>query len=349
MKVVQDCQCRGLRSSSENMTTQEKKNGIWKKITEAQRVVLTTHVRPDGDGLASELALYMILTSMGKEVFIVNQDKTPEMYAWLPHADVIHSYVKNGPWNEENVDLAILLDCAAETRVGSVYQYIRRAARIFCIDHHKNSIDDDNCYIDISASSIGEMLYGIVPGIEDYLDHDVATCLYTSILTDTGSFAYSNTSEGVFRIASRLIECGVEPAETYRNIYCKKKITHFRLLSMALKQMKTESSGRIVHISIPGSLYRETGADEEDNEGILEVVRGLKNVELIILIRQLDVRHVKVSLRSTNNIDCNVLALLYGGGGHFKASGFVIEGEVEEIGGSIISRILREVSERKWM
>ncbi len=331
------------------MTTQQKKNDIWKKIVEAQRVVLTTHVRPDGDGIASELALYIILTSMGKKVFIVNQDKTPEMYAWLPHADTIHSYAKNGPWNENNIDLVVLLDCAAETRVGSVYQYIKEAACILCIDHHENSIDDDECYIDVSASSIGEILYKIIPGVEDYLDHDVATCLYTSILTDTGSFAYSNTSEGVFRIASRLIECGVQPAETYRNIYCKKKATHFKLLSRALGLMKTESSGKIVHISLPSSVYRETGADEEDNEGILEVVRGFKNIELIILIRQLDAHQVKVSLRSTDNINCNALALLFGGGGHFKASGFVLDGEVEEIGTSVISRILREVSERKWM
>ncbi len=331
------------------MTTEEKKSGIWKKVQKAQRVVLTTHVRPDGDGLASELALYMILTSMGKDVFIVNQDKTPEMYAWLPHADVIHTYANNGPWDEDDIDLAVLLDCAAETRVGGVYEYVKRAACIICIDHHENSGDDQDCYIDVSASSIGEMLFNLIPRVEDFLDQDVAICLYTSILTDTGSFAYSNTTAGVFRIASRLIEYGVEPALTYRNIYSNKKITHFQLLSRALYLMKTEFSGKIVHISLPAPIYRETGADEEDNEGILEVVRGLKNVELIILIRQLDAHRVKVSLRSTNNVNCNAIALLFGGGGHFKASGFVLEGEVEKIGGLIVSRILKEVSKRKWM
>ena len=130
------------------MTIEEKKSGIWKKVQKAQRVVLTTHVRPDGDGLASELALYMILTSMGKDVFIVNQDKTPEMYAWLPKADVIHTYANNGPWDVQGIDLAILLDCVAENRVGSVYEYIKRAARIICIDHHENSGEDEDYYID---------------------------------------------------------------------------------------------------------------------------------------------------------------------------------------------------------
>jgi phosphoesterase RecJ-like protein len=327
----------------------QKKNDIWKKIINAQRIVLTTHVRPDGDGLASELALFIILTSIGKEVFIVNQDKTPDMYAWLPHADVIHSCALDGPWEEPNIDIAILLDCTSETRVGFAYRYIKRATRILCIDHHENSNDNKNCYIDVSASSIGEMLYELIPNVEDLLDRNVATCLYTSILTDTGSFAYSNTSDTVFRIVSRLVEFGVDPAEAYRNIYCKKKITHFRLLSRALERLKTELSGRIVYCMLPGSVFKETGADEEDNEGILEVVRGLQNVELIIFVRQLDARRVKVSLRSTNHIDCNALALLYGGGGHLKASGFVVEGTIEKIGDTIVSRIVSEVAERKWL
>lgn len=334
----------------DKMSQKGKKSSIWKLLLESQRIVLTTHVRPDGDGLASELALYLIMKSLGKKIFIVNQDRTPEIYTWLPEAQVIHTCEQYGDCLAENIDLAVLLDCSSPTRIGKVYDFIKNSARIVSIDHHENpDCFGEDCYIDTKASSIGEILYTIIPDIEKYLTKDVATCIYTSILTDTGSFAYANTTAGVFKIASHLVKVGVCPDSTYSLIYNNKRITHFHLLAKALKLLKTEESGKIVHTSLPLSVYRETGALEEDNEGILEVIKGLKNVELILLLRQLDEKRLKVSLRSTNNVNCNVLARLYGGGGHSKASGFVIPGDVQAIGGSVVETIVTEVKKREWI
>jgi phosphoesterase RecJ-like protein len=323
----------------------------WKELLDAERVVLTTHVRPDGDGIASELALAHILRKNAKQVRIVNHDQTPEMYQWLPGAERIVS-LDDGADNPlpAHFDLGVLLDCASESRIGKAARVVARSSRIISIDHHENlGCHRDYCYINTDASSIGEILYRLLPDPAAYLDRDIATCLYTSIIWDTGSFAYSNTSAKVFRIVSRLLKYGVDPAHVYAMTFNSKSLAHFRLLGEALKKLKIDDSGRIVFLIIPLSVYRDVGAREEDNEGILEVIKGLKNVDLIIFLRQLTPEKFKGSLRSVNRIDCNYLANLFGGGGHLKASGFVQDGDVERAGRSVVDRIIGEVHEKGWI
>ena len=332
------------------MRTVGKKSEIWQHLIESDRIVLTTHVRPDGDGIASELALFKILEDLGKDVYIVNQDSTPEIYSWLPMTEKIHSLKLHGRISLDPIDLALLLDCSSSNRIGNVYDIIKGAGRIISLDHHEgNDCFRDYCYIDTSASSIGELLYSIVPDIEKRLDRDLATCLYVSIMTDTGSFAYSNTTGKVFRIVSELFEYGLEPDKVYSSVYNSKRFNHFRLLARALEVMETDESEKVVWMLLPLRVYHETGALEEDNEGILEVIRGLRGMELIILLRQLEDGKMKCSLRSKNSIDCNRLARLFNGGGHFKAAGFVMNGDVESIGPGIIDRILTEVRELGWL
>jgi len=332
------------------MRTVGKKSELWQLLIESNRTVLTTHVRPDGDGVASELALYLILKDLGKEVYILNQDSTPEMYSWLPKSEQIHTLDQQVSVSLDPIDLTLLLDCSSRDRIGMVYETIKNSRKIISLDHHEGSdCFRDYCYIDTSASSVGELLYTLVPNIEKRLDRDLATCLYVSIMTDTGSFAYSNTTGKVFRIVSRLIQNGLEPDQIYKYIYNRKRINHFRLLGKALELMETDESGRVVWVLLPQWVYRETGAIEDDNEGILEVIRGLRDMELIILLRQLDDEKLKCSLRSINSIDCSHLAQLYNGGGHFKAAGFVLDGDVERIGREIVSKIVKEVEECGWL
>ncbi len=323
---------------------------IWKELMDVEQILLTTHVRPDGDGIASELALAMILRMEGKTVYIANHDHTPEMYQWLPGAHSIITVTEKGRGRlPKRFDLAVLLDCSSESRIGMASEIVRRAPRIISIDHHENTeCFRDYCYVNTDASSIGEIIYKLIPDPYRYLNSDIAACLYTSILWDTGSFAYSNTSTRVFRIVSRLLEYDVDPAYVYSRVFNSKSIAHFRLLGEALKLLKLDGSGRIASLIIPLSVYTEIGANEEDNEGILEVLKGLKDVDLIIFLRQLNEKMMKGSLRSVNRINCNYLANLYGGGGHLKASGFVIEANVKQKGPAIIERLIGEVYEKGW-
>ncbi len=332
------------------MSTEKNKLEVWSLFTGAENIVLTTHVRPDGDGIASELALYRILRFLGKKVYVLNQDKVPDMYVWLPDSQKIISLDESGSFHLPSIDLSVLLDCSSRDRIGSVYESIKHSKTIVSIDHHQDSdCFRDGCYIDTSASSVGELLFGVIPDIKKYIDHEVATCFYASILTDTGSFAFSNTSKRVFQIVAKLMDYGVCPDHVFQMIYNQKKLSHFRLLGKALELMKTDETGRIVYVILPLTVYKKTGAGEEDNEGILEVIRGLRNCELIIMLRQLNQKSFKGSLRSIKRVNCNYLARLYGGGGHFKASGFVQKGDVRRMGPSMVERICRIVKEKGWV
>jgi len=332
------------------MVKKVEKEFIWKILEDSKVILLTTHVHPDGDGIASELALSSILISLGKEVYIVNQDRTPEIYNWLPGAEKIISLEQNPSINLQETDLIVLLDCGSSDRIGKVYDIIKNSKLIISIDHHENSAClGDYCYINPEASSIGEVLYSTIPDINRFLNKEIATCIYVSILTDTGSFAFSNTTAKVFEIAAKLVRCGADPDNIFQRIYYNRSIYHFRLLSRALQLMKTDSTGKVCYTILPRSVYVETGAGDEDNEGILEVMRGLKNVQLIILIRQLKDGKVKTSLRSKNNIDCNYLAGMFGGGGHRKSSGFVIEGDITTAGEFIINTILEKARKIGWI
>jgi len=332
------------------MSKKGKADEIWKFILEARNILLTTHVRPDGDGIASELALLRILKSQNKHVCVFNQDKTPDMYAWLPGAEQIYTIEEGIEPSIDTLDLVILLDCASRERIGVVSERIQHAGRIISLDHHEDSeCPHHGCYVDTEVSSIGELFFSLIPDIEEHLDRDIATCIYVSILTDTGSFAFANTTKKVFRIVSSLLNYGVEPDYAHQMIYNQRSIQHFRLLGKALERLQVDCSGSIVSVLLPMSVYGETGASNEDNEGILEVIRGLKNCRLIIMLRQLDEHRVKGSLRSTNNVNCNYLAKLFGGGGHLKASGFVVNGDVNEIGLSIVEKICSEVKGKGWV
>jgi len=332
------------------MAKKVEKAFIWEIINNSKVILLTTHVRPDGDGIASELALFMILISLGKKVYIVNQDRTPEIYKWLPGAGEIMSLEENFSIKIPDLDLAVILDCSSRDRIGKVYDIIKNSKLIISIDHHENSACfRDYCCIDTQASSIGELLYRTIPQINRFLTVEIATCIYVSILTDTGSFAFSNTTAEVFEIAAHLVRKGADPDYIFQMIYNHKSIHHFRLLSRALQLMKTDNTGKVSYTILPRSVYEETGAGEEDNEGILEVMRGLKDVQIIILIRQLKDGRVKTNIRSKNNIDCNYLARIFGGGGHRKSSGFVIEGDIFTVAELIINRILEEVRKKGWI
>jgi phosphoesterase RecJ-like protein len=332
------------------MPKKGKKDVIWKIIQESRVIILTTHVRPDGDGIASELALYSILSSLGKRAYIINQDKTPDMYAWLPDADKIITLDEKKSPDLPSIDLTVLLDCASSDRIGGVYDVIKNSKRIISIDHHEGSdCFRGECFIDTSVSSIGELLFSLVPDIKRYMDVNLATHLYVSIMTDTGSFAYSNTTKKVFQIASQLIGYGIAPDYIFRMVYNNRSINHFRLLGKALELLKVDTSGKIAHVLLPISIYQKIGAENEDNEGILEVIRGLKNIELVIMLRQLDKDRIKGSLRSTNHIDCHHLSKMFGGGGHFKASGFVVNGDVNRNGKDIVQKICNEVKKLGWI
>jgi phosphoesterase RecJ-like protein len=185
--------------------------------------------------------------------------------------------------------------------------------------------------------------------MEQRLNIDIANCLYTSILTDTGSFAHANTTREVFWIASNLVQQGVQPEFVHRKVYREKSYAHFRLLSETLERMKTAEEGKIAYSILPLSVYKKTGANDEDNEGLLDTMRALRGGQLFVLIRQEQNDQGKTSMRSTGSINCSYLAGLFGGGGHARASGFSFIGNVEMEGERIMQRIIEQVKTKAWI
>jgi phosphoesterase RecJ-like protein len=328
----------------------EMHGNLWERMEAAHTLLITTHVRPDGDGIASELALKSVLSSLGKDVVIVNQDPVPDMYAWLPGAEEIRVYREGIVRELGPLDCGVLLDCSSEARIGRVVELLRRVGSVLCIDHHVNThCPGDAHLIDPAASSIGEMLFRVIPGLESRLSPDVAVCLYTSILTDTGSFTNANTRAGVFGIAGKLVKAGADPALIHRRIYRNKRLVYFRLLSRALDRLRIIEGGKIAYTLLPERTYREVGATDDDTEGILDVMKALRGVQLIVMIRQVNAGEVKISLRSTDSVDCSEIARIFGGGGHARASGFSVSGTVEEESGGIIDRLVDILKGRGWL
>ncbi len=335
-----------------NKKDQADKEKCLELINSSNNIILTTHVRPDGDGIASELALYKILKKEGKNVYILNNDDTPNMYKWLPDSNsiVVFDDRVSEDFKSIDIDLSILLDCSNQNRIGRVVEIIEKSKFIISLDHHEDSdCYRDYCYVDPKVSSIGELITDLIPEIWKIMDKDIALCLYVSILTDTGSFSYGNTTPKVLNIAAKLLSYDLKPDYIYRKVFNNKSLSYLKLLGKALDRLEAVENGRIVYVTIPLSVYKETGAVEEDNEGILEVIRSLKDMELIIMLRELDERKFKGSLRSEGKINCNHLAKMFGGGGHFKASGFIVEGNVDEDGYKVIKKIIDEVRRQGWI
>jgi len=266
------------------------------------------------------------------------------------HAGQIPS-VEPSTVDVESVRRLVLVEVRGPERLAEFADLARRKdVEVVVFDHHEGSeCFRDNCYVDTSVSSIGELLFNVIPDIKRYMDNNLATYLYVSIMTDTGSFAYSNTTKKVFQIASKLIGYGIAPDYIFRMVYNNRSMKHFRLLGKALELLKADPTGKIVHVLLSLSVYQEIGAVKEDNEGILEVIRGLKNIDLVIMLRQLDKDRIKGSLRSTNFVDCHHLSKMFGGGGHFKASGFTVNGDVDRVGNDIVRKICEEVNRLGWI
>ena len=178
-------------------------NDIKKVFQRNKNFLITAHVNLDGDAIGSELALYFILKKLNKKVIILNQDRLPKIYNFLPDSDKI-CYLKENYIDAKSIDVGIMLDCSNIKRVGKTYDIFRDIKTVINIDHHKSNDNYGNLnYVDTSASSVGEIIYELINFIDpDLLDDKISTCLFTAILTDTGSFRYSNVSSKTFKATS---------------------------------------------------------------------------------------------------------------------------------------------------
>jgi phosphoesterase RecJ-like protein len=323
-----------MRASARQDTTGEQQQAL-ELLERSERVILTGHAHPDGDCIGAQAALYRVLQSLGKTVWILNPDLPEPRFDYLSKACPYGRY-EGGPIPEH--DLVVLLDCSELSRCGDLGLVLAKVpSKKLVVDHHIH--EDlawwDGAFRDLSAAATGLLVGRIAKALGVRLDAVAASGVFTSLVTDTGWFKYSNTDAETFRVASELVSAGVEPSLVFSAIYQRKTPEEPLLLGRALSSLEYFADGRLAVFELPlDDSGREQGLDSED---LLDLARAVSSVEVVILIRVLPKGGCKLSLRSKTDYDVNRLARRFGGGGHAKASGATVEGSAKEVKSRVVA------------
>ena len=294
---------------------------ILEVLRRGEKFLVTSHSRPDGDAVGSMLAMGMLLRQMGKRVDLVTSDRVPVVYRGLPGADDIRSAMRvHGPY-----DAVILLECDGLERAK-----LRGLEPFFLIniDHHVSGREYGQInWIDCDAVSVGEMVYRLVKASGSTVTPEMALCLYTTVLTDTGGFCYGSTRPATFALAYELTLAGADPIRVAQDIYFSTSTAKMLLLGAALSNLKRE--GRLAWLWITHQDMVRSCATEEDCEGIVNYAVCISGVEAAAFLRELPERRIRLSLRSKGKINVAAIAGRLGGGGHENAAGCTLEGPLE--------------------
>jgi len=301
------------------------------ELRAGRSVAISTHINADGDGCGSETALSRLLGQMGIRSKIVNPTPWPDMYKFLLGDDVRDESDK-GAKALKDADVLIVLDISDVKRLGVLAEAVRRLSiPKLVIDHHLPSDEPPSKLMlaDTTACATGELIYDFATCVGLEITPDIARALYIALLTDTGGFRFSNTTARCLSISGQLIASGVEPEEMYGRLYASMPVGRLHLLRDALATLEVDPEYGISWISVAAGAAEQYGLRSEDLEGIAEHPRSIGGTRLAIFFRDLGHAKVKVSFRSTGDVDVNKFAKQFGGGGHARASGALIEGDLE--------------------
>lgn len=317
---------------------------IYDEIIEAlkgkKRVLIGSHINPDGDALGSTLALGMALSKMGKEVVLYNRDGVPKSLAFLPHSALIVRQIPEVPY-----DAAVLVDCASPERAGVPFENAKITGPKIAIDHHRidESAVNISC-IDETAASAGEVILRLLKRMNVPVNADTAVCIYCTLAVDTGFFRYSNTTEAVLRVAAELVGCGADPWTVAKNLEESYPPERFYLLAQSLATIEVSKDGKYAHMDVTQKMIKDTGASIEMSDEFASIPRSVGSVLVSALFREMESGKIKVSLRSKEAIDVSAMAKKFGGGGHAHAAGCSITGTLQEVKDkiqAIVSEILK--------
>ena len=312
-----------------SMTRSDRIQEIVSSILANRRFIVTTHVRPDGDALGSLLAMVSMLRRLGKEVEAYCQDPVPHTYAFLPGAETV---LQGVPPNSHH-DAAILVDCGDLLRVGpQLAERIRELPLLINIDHHVSSASFGNIsWVDPSASSTCEMLFDLFEHLPAALDREMAIQLYTGMLTDTGSFRFSNTNRRVLEIAAKLVEAGAEPARIAERVFDSALPQTLRLLARVLSSVSFHADNRLATAELSRRMFVETSTTPAESEGFINHLRSVEPVQMAMMFREDESGVIHVSMRSKGKVDVAAFAQRHGGGGHKRAAAFRVNGRIDEV------------------
>lgn len=313
------------------MQKQNDIRAVLNAIESGSRFLVAAHARPDGDAIGSILACGMILEQLGKDVDMASRDRVPLIYRSLPCAESIrHTDRIDGEY-----DAVILLECDGIARTGLAGLEGRFTINI---DHHfSGKAFADINWIENSACAVAAMVYQLAMMADVRITPQMATCLYTAVLTDTGSFCYSGTDARTFDIAADLVRHGADPSVVAQHTYFSNPTSKMRLLGAALSNLRRE--GRLAWMWVTHDDMLRASAAEEDCEGLVNYAIGISGVDVAVFLRELSNHRVRLSLRSKGAINVASIAEHFGGGGHSHASGCTIEGPMSVAADCILTHL----------
>jgi len=289
-----------------------------------RRILITSHVHPDGDAIGSEIAMAEYLRGQGLQVFILNTDPTPSFFAFIAHDQGIEQYqAETHAGLMPTLDGCVVVDISDWARLKEIGRQLQQHnIPVACVDHHIPTDHMGETQINLQhASSTGEVLYRFFKAARAPMNRTMVNALYLCVLTDTGSFRYSNTSPYCLRMAADLLKQGAEFKTIYEQVYESDSQARMILKGRMLADMKFECQGRLAYFMLTQALLQETGAAMWETEGFSELPRLVKGVEISIMFTETADGHVRVSFRSRGHIPINGLAGQFGGGGHLYAAG----------------------------
>ena len=315
-------------------------------LRERQRFVVVSHVRPDGDALGCTIAMGLSLRAMGKDVTLWNEDGMLDKLAFLPGSELVSKPTAQ----PQDFDVLVALDTANHPRLGSPLKSIGKTDLTINVDHHiSNPRYGDLAHIDATSPATGQILFELLASQRMPMDRDIATNLFAAISTDTGSFQYPQTSARTYEIGAELIRLGVNVGGISRTLYESYPLRRLELLRTLLNHMKLGAERRLASFALSMHTAAMLGAQPEDNEGLIDHLRGIDTVLVAVFFEELEGGLVRVSMRSkTPLLDVSAMCARYGGGGHQLAAGARIRGELAEVEARVLVHIHEEIVQHQF-
>ncbi len=310
------------------------------QLETANSVLVVSHVDPDGDAIGTQLAFGAYLHSRGKTVTLVRDSEIPEKYSFLPGLEAIVPLDEIGA--EDRFDTVLVLECPSPQRLGKAASFLERTANVVNIDHHPDNVLSARVsWVDTSASSVGEMAFEYFRSVDYPIGPEVATQLYTAILTDTGRFRFESTTPRTLAITAELVRAGASPRSISDQVYYNQDPALMRLTGLVVTNLEYHADGQICLLLLTRQLLNECGVKPADTEGLVDYSLYARGVKIGALMRDIDDQTTKVSLRSRNGCDVSKVAGSLGGGGHPCAAGCRINLPLEAAKSELV-KVLQE-------
>ncbi|MCI0611962.1 bifunctional oligoribonuclease/PAP phosphatase NrnA, partial [bacterium] len=318
-----------------------------KIINQGSRFLITTHLQADPDALGSEIALSEALRSIGKQTLILNPSPLSHNYTFIDTRREITSYQKGQQFPSDPIDAVFILDISRWERLGGLADLIRDSGKPkTCIDHHPYTGGHaDYHLVNVQACASAEIVYDLVSYMNIPITRAIAEPLYTAILSDTGSFSFSNTSARAHQIAVELMNYDVPCRSIFEQLYQNHSPERLRFMGKVLSTLQLDCGQRLAWITIPNKLLQENGIHPDDVEGFVDLARNCKNVLLSAVFLEVEPDDVKISLRAKGNFNASQLAAKFGGGGHNHASGIRLAGPLPEIEKAVLTEARKDIED----